>query len=86
MPPDPTPEQVARERVMTGVHIFAAEIITLCGADTQMGLAARRLAQRARYRLIDNVDPDRAEVQDRVRRALDAEREKRQRIKTLLEK
>ena len=81
MTEDISPEEAARRHVMLGVHQFAAECLVLFGDDSQIGVCARRLAQRLRYQLIVGEDPDRAEVRDRVVTAIEARRE---RIRTLL--
>lgn len=81
--PELTPEETARRMVMVGVHHFCAEVITLCGPDSQVGVCARRIAQRTRVQLIERKDPNLEEIRDAVAASILARRE---RIATLLEK
>lgn len=78
-----TPEETARRQVMVGIHVFCAEVITLCGPDSQIGVCARRVAQRTRMQLIERRDPNLEEIRGAVAASILARRE---RIQTLLEK
>lgn len=69
-----TPEQAAQVRMMQGFHDFAESCINFYGANSAIGLLARRIAQRMRLTLIEGLDPDRVEVQQQVAACIDARR------------